>query len=93
VIFVAGEGVVVMEEVVRRVLRENGNLVVDAETVSAEEDLYEGGLTSHACVNVMLGLEDEFDFEFPDHLLRMSTFQSVSSIIGALSAAGVTVDS
>jgi acyl carrier protein len=82
-----------MEEVIRRVLRESGHLAVDVDGVSTEEDLYECGLTSHACVNVMLALEDEYDFEFPDYLLRMSTFQSVGAIIGALGEAGVTVDS
>ena len=82
-----------MEEVIRKILRDSGNLAVDLDSVSDDEDLYERGLTSHACVNVMLALEDEYDFEFPDHLLRMSTFQSVRSITGALGAAGVTVDS
>jgi acyl carrier protein len=80
-----------MEAVIRQILRDSGNLAVDAGLVSAEEDLYECGLTSHACVNVMLALEDEYDFEFPDYLLRMSTFQSVVSIIGALGEAGVDV--
>lgn len=82
-----------MEEVIRKILRDSGNLAVDVATVSDQDDLYERGLTSHACVNVMLALEDEYDFEFPDYLLRMSTFQSVDSIIGALGEAGVTVDS
>jgi acyl carrier protein len=82
-----------MEEVIRKILRDSGNLAVDVDTLSDDEDLYERGLTSHACVNIMLALEDEYDFEFPDDLLRMSTFQSVRSITGALGAAGVTVDS
>jgi acyl carrier protein len=60
--------------------------------VAADADLYECGLTSHACVNVMLGLEDEFDFEFPDRLLRMSTFQSVKNIGEALGEAGVDTE-
>jgi acyl carrier protein len=81
-----------MEDVIRRILRENGNLAVDIDTVAADADLYECGLTSHACVNVMLGLEDEYDFEFPDRLLRMSTFQTVHNIGEALTEAGVTVE-
>jgi acyl carrier protein len=80
-------------EEIRRVLRESGNLVVAIETVGDDDDLYEQGLTSHACVNVMLGLEDTFEFEFPDELLRMSTFQSVHNIGEALREAGVTVSS
>lgn len=81
-----------MEEVIRRILRDSGKLAVDIDSVGSDEDLYERGLTSHACVNVMLGLEDEYDFEFPDRLLRMSTFQSVRNISLALVEAGATVD-
>ena len=32
----------------------------------------------------MLALEDEFDVEFPDHLLRRQTFESVASICEGL---------
>ncbi len=52
-------------------------------------DLYELGLTSHASVNVMLALEDAFDVEFPDELLRKSTFASVGAIRSALTELGV----
>jgi acyl carrier protein len=45
-----------------------------------QPDLYELGLTSHASVNVMLALEDEFDIEFPDEVLKKSTFASVRNI-------------
>ena len=43
-------------------------------------------MTSHAnCVNVMLALEDAFDIEFPDRMLKRSVFESISSIREALS--------
>ncbi|WP_188589116.1 acyl carrier protein [Gordonia jinhuaensis] len=41
-------------------------------------------LTSHASVNVMLALEDEFDVEFPDSMLRKATFASISNLSDAL---------
>ena len=41
-------------------------------------------MTSHASVNVMLALEDEFDVEFPEAMLRKSTFESVAAIRVAL---------
>jgi acyl carrier protein len=41
-------------------------------------------MTSHASVNLMLGLENEFDIEFPDRMLRRSVFESVASIRAAL---------
>jgi acyl carrier protein len=41
-------------------------------------------MTSHASVNVMLALEDALDIEFPERLLKKSTFASVASILDAL---------
>ena len=49
-----------------------------------DTDLFQAGMTSHASVNVMLGLEAEFDVEFPDAMLKRSVFQSVSAIAAAL---------
>ncbi len=37
----------------------------------------------------MLALEDAFDVEFPDELLRKSTFASVGAIRSALTELGV----
>ena len=53
-------------------------------------DLFQAGMTSHASVNVMLGLESEFDVEFPDSMLKRSVFQSVSAIAAALGELQVT---
>lgn len=72
------------ETEVRQVLAEHGKLPVDAATIAPDDDLYQLGLTSHASVNVMLGLEDAFDIEFPDHLLRKATFASVAAICAAV---------
>ena len=44
------------------------------------------GMTSHASVNVMIALEDTFDVEFLDSMLKRSVFQSVASIAGGNSA-------
>ncbi|ORM37602.1 MULTISPECIES: acyl carrier protein [Williamsia] len=69
-----------MEERIREVLANHGRLSVDPQSVTSEADLYELGLTSHASVNVMLALEDEFDVEFPDEDLKKATFSSVQSL-------------
>ena len=45
-------------------------------------------MTSHASVNLMLGLEAAFDVEFPDSMLKRSVFQSVASIAEALQTLG-----
>jgi acyl carrier protein len=73
-----------MEQKVREILAANSR-VADATQVAADADLYALGLTSHASVNVMLALEEEFDVEFPDELLKKETFSTVRSIVTALS--------
>ena len=74
-----------MQETVTGVLRDYGKLAVDVSALDADTDLYEAGLTSHASVNVMLALEDAFDVEFPDAMLRKDTFSSIGAITAALS--------
>lgn len=78
-----------MEDEIRSVLATYGRLPVDIWTLRRDADLYRAGLTSHASVNVMLGLEDAFDTEFPDALLRKSTFESIAAIEAALTSLGV----
>jgi acyl carrier protein len=73
------------DEVIRRIVAEHGRLSVDVATIGDGDDLFQAGMTSHASVNVMLALEDEFDFEFPEKMLRKSTFESVAAIRTALS--------
>jgi len=69
---------------VRRIVKEHGRLPVDVDSLPADADLYEAGMTSHASVNVMLALEDSFDLEFPDHMLTRDAFESISAISAAL---------
>jgi acyl carrier protein len=73
-----------MEETIRSILAQYGHLPVELDKIRDEDDLYQLGMTSHASVNVMLALEDEFDVEFPEALLRKSTFESVAAIQNAL---------
>jgi acyl carrier protein len=74
-----------MNDKIRAILTAQAKLAVDVGALSDEDDLHRAGLTSHATVNVMLALEDAFDVEFPDHLLRKSTFSSIAAIHAALS--------
>lgn len=74
-----------MNEQIRQVIREHGHLSVDIDTLGDDADLYQAGMTSHASVNVMIALEDTFDVEFLDSMLKRSVFESVSSIATALS--------
>jgi acyl carrier protein len=74
-----------MDDAIRGILAEHGHLPVEIDKLRDEDDLYQAGMTSHASVNVMLALEDEFDIEFPEPMLRKSTFESVAAIRIAIS--------
>lgn len=69
---------------IRTILKDHGRLNKDAMSLDASEDLYQAGMTSHASVNVMLGLEGAFDVEFPDHMLKRNVFNSIASIRAAV---------
>ncbi len=69
---------------IRSVLQAHGRLNKDAATLDVNDDLYQAGMTSHASVNVMLGLEGAFDIEFPDHMLKRNVFNSIASIRAAV---------
>ena len=73
-----------MNEAIRKVLKQHARLPVDVDALPDDADLYQAGMTSHASVNVMLALEDAFDIEFPEHMLRKRTFESVANIKAAL---------
>ncbi len=69
---------------IRSVLAECGGLAVDAGKLAVDDDLYAAGLTSHGCVGLMLGLEEQFDVEFPEKLLNRRTFESIAAIRDAV---------
>ena len=73
-----------MNDEIRQIIKDHGRLPVDVDSLADDADLYEAGMTSHASVNVMLGLEDGFDIEFPDHMLKRSVFESINAIASAL---------
>jgi acyl carrier protein len=73
-----------MTDEIRAVIKQHGRLAVDIDTLPDDADLYQAGMSSHASVNLMLGLEDAFDVEFPDSMLTRSAFESVANIRSAL---------
>jgi acyl carrier protein len=73
-----------MRDSIRDTLRQHARLSVDVDALSDESDLYQAGMTSHATVNVMLALEQAFDIEFPDQMLRRSVFESIAAMHAAL---------
>ena len=74
------------DDKIRTVLSQHAKLGVPSTHLEDADDLYAAGMTSHASVNVMLGLEDAFDIEFPDRMLRRQTFASIAAIREALSS-------
>ena len=73
-----------MTERIRQIISDHARLSVDMETLSDTDDLYQAGMTSHASVQVMLALEDEFDIEFPDVMLKRSVFESIANMADAV---------
>ena len=73
-----------MTEQIRAIVRDHASLAVDVTALDETADLYQAGLSSHASVNLMLALEDAFDVEFPERLLRRRTFESIASIRSAV---------
>ena len=72
--------------VIRRIVQQHGRLASDIAGLADGANLYSAGLTSHASVNVMLALEDEFDIEFPERLLKRSTFESIANLRDGLAS-------
>ncbi len=73
-----------MTDRIRTILSDHARLSVDAATLGNHDDLYQAGMTSHASVQVMLALEDEFDVEFPDAMLKRSVFETIANMAEAV---------
>ncbi len=74
-----------LEEKIREILDSHARLATPAAALADDDDLYAAGMSSQASVNVMLALEDTFDIEFPDYMLRRSVFESLGAIRSAVS--------
>lgn len=66
------------------VLERHARLVRPVTEIGDDDILYQLGMTSHASVDVMLALEDEFDLEFPDRMLNRSVFSTIANIRAAI---------
>ena len=69
---------------IRAILREHARLSADADSLGDDADLYAAGMTSHASVNLMLALEDKFEVEFPERMLRRRAFENIAAIREAI---------
>ena len=57
---------------------------ISPEKVTMDKSFQELGIDSMDGINILFALENEFDVEFPDRMLRRGVFESVSSIKAAL---------
>jgi acyl carrier protein len=73
-----------MTDEIRAVIKEHARLTMDVDSLKDEADLYSAGMTSHASVNLMLALEEKFEVEFPERMLRRRAFESIASIRAAI---------
>ena len=73
-----------MKEKIRSAIADHARIPTDISAISDSEDLYQAGMTSQASVNVIIALEDAFDVEFPDRMLKRSVFESIDAIASAL---------
>ncbi|MBW9114990.1 acyl carrier protein [Rhizobium cauense] len=78
-----------MEQKIRKALATHAKLDVDAGAVSVTQNLFDVGMTSFACVQLMMRLEEVFDIEFPDELMKKGTFETIDSIRHNLKDLGV----
>jgi acyl carrier protein len=69
-----------MEDRIREIIGTHARLTVSALSLPEDADLYAAGMSSQASVSIMVALEDEFEVEFPDRMLKRSVFQSIASI-------------
>ena len=73
-----------MMDQIRDIVARHGGLTVDVASLDETVDLYEAGMTSFASVDLMLGLEEAFDVEFPDSMLTRKTFATLRAIAEAV---------
>ncbi|MBB4577540.1 acyl carrier protein [Rhizobium lentis] len=69
-----------MNETIRDLLAKCGALPVMTDQIADDADLYAAGLSSFASVQLMLGIEEAFNIEFPDNLLNRKSFASIVAI-------------
>lgn len=69
-----------MNSTIRNLLAKVASLPVSVDGLADDADLYAAGLSSFASVQLMLGIEEAFDIEFPDSLLNRKSFASIAAI-------------
>ncbi|MGA1199042.1 MAG: phosphopantetheine-binding protein [Candidatus Latescibacterota bacterium] len=71
-----------IEHRVKQVIIRKLSLEVDPDEIGDEDQLFGGGmgLNSMATIEIIVGLEEEFEIEVPDEDLRVELFDSVKTM-------------
>ena len=69
---------------IRQVLRDHAQRLIDVDSIDDGADLFDAGLDSQAAAYVVLGLEANFDIEFPESMLTRSMFESIAALDAAV---------
>jgi acyl carrier protein len=73
-----------MKDRIRKIVKDQAGLGLELHQIEDSTDLYRAGMTSYSSVVLMIALENEFGFEFPDGLLNRDVFENVDSIATAI---------
>ena len=76
------------EGAIREILQVYGRLNRPVSEVRPDTDLFQIGLDSQAVINVMLAIEEKFDFEFPEDKLNRAAFTTIRIIADVIQSAG-----
>jgi acyl carrier protein len=75
------------EDTIRQLIERQLKLAVHGYQLGPDDNLWDMGLSSLTCLGLMLDLEDVFEVELPQELLKESTFRSLNSIRDAVETA------
>ncbi|MEU7040963.1 phosphopantetheine-binding protein [Streptomyces varsoviensis] len=73
--------------IVRKLIDQQLNFVAHGVRLKDDDNLWDLGMTSLTCLGLMLSIEETFDVELPEEVLKESTFRTVASITEAVDAA------
>ena len=72
-----------MESEIRDILRASGN-IDGIDRLGPSDDLFENGMSSFHAVQVMMAIEDRYDIQFTDDLMKKTTFSTLASLLEAV---------
>ena len=82
-----------MKKQIHEIIYDHAGIELKNFRLDDDTDLYKHGMKSFASVQLMMALEDVFDVEFPDGMLKRTTFRSPAAIEKAIQTLKSSPDS